>query len=72
MKVLDAAGLQTEFGLNRRQAYRVLHAVGVQLSARRWVVLPSRAEAFLEGVIDASNSRADDEGSRPREAFREP
>ena len=40
---------------------------------RRLVVSGAQLARFLGGeVVDESTSRADNEGSRPREAFREP
>jgi DNA-binding XRE family transcriptional regulator len=40
---------------------------------RRWLIPGSSVIAwFGKGAIDASNGRADNEGSRPREALREP
>lgn len=48
-QLLDARGLQTEYGLNRRQAYVLLNAVGVRITPRRLVVLRERAIEFLSG-----------------------
>ena len=47
--LLDARDLQADWGMNRRQAYAVLHAVGVRITPRRLVVLKSRLEAYLAG-----------------------
>jgi len=47
--VLDAVGIQDEYGLNRRQAYAVLHAIGVRITPRRLVALRSAVESYLGG-----------------------
>jgi hypothetical protein len=47
--LLDAAAIQDEYGTTRRQAYAVLHAVGVRITPRRLVVLRSRLEEYLGG-----------------------
>lgn len=47
--LLDAADLQREFGLNRRQSYEVLHRVGVRIGERRLLVLRERLISFLGG-----------------------
>jgi hypothetical protein len=48
-RLVDAKDLQRDWGLNRRQAYRVLASVGVRISERRIVALASRVEEFLGG-----------------------
>jgi len=62
--VLDAVGIQSEYGLNRRQAYAVLHAIGIRVTPRRWVALRSAVESYLGGGDDFARNGAGD-GSRP-------
>jgi hypothetical protein len=58
--LLDAADIQSEYGTTRRQAYAVLHAVGVRITPRRLVVLRSRLEEHLGG-----GSRLEDRKATP-------
>jgi hypothetical protein len=49
-RLLDARDLQhPPWSLTKRQAYRVLEAVGVRLSERRICALPERVEEFFRG-----------------------
>jgi hypothetical protein len=48
-RLLDAKAIQRDYGLNRRQSYAVLSAVGVRISPRRIVALTERVEEFLRG-----------------------
>jgi hypothetical protein len=47
--LLDARDLQADWGMNRRQAYAVLHTIGVRVTPRRLVVHRERLLAFLGG-----------------------
>jgi hypothetical protein len=62
--VLDAVDIQDEYGLNRRQAYAVLHAIGVRVTPRRWVALRSSVESYLGGG-DAMSENGAGNGTRP-------
>jgi hypothetical protein len=62
--LLDAADLQDEYDLNRRQAYAVLHAVGIRITPRRLVVLRSRLEDYLGGG-EAMRENGAGNGTRP-------
>lgn len=48
-RLLDARDLQIDYGLNRRQAYALLSAVGCRITPRRLVVLRERALEYLGG-----------------------
>jgi hypothetical protein len=61
--VLDAVGIQDEYGLNRRQAYAVLHAIGVRITPRRLVALRSAVESYLGGDDFVGNGAGN--GNRP-------
>jgi hypothetical protein len=65
--VLDAAAIQAEYDLNRRQSYAVLRAVGLRISPRRLVALRSRVEDYLAGdrgeVVPSTTLRPERNGA---------
>lgn len=51
-RLVDAKDLQRPpWALTERQAYSLLHRVGVRVSPRRLVALPERVEAFFAGEL---------------------
>lgn len=62
-------------GVGRDATYRLVREGrlrSVFVAGRRLVPRRELEDFVRREVVDASNGRADDEGSRPREAFREP
>lgn len=75
-RVLTVAQAAALLGVGER-TYRSAAARGevpIVRVGRRALVPGAQLARLLEGkgAIDESNGRADDEGSRPRKAFREP